>query len=267
MKKQIKGLGLAAIMLMSAVLGGCSAGQKAGQGTLRVGVRDDIMNFGYRNQETGRYYGFEIDLAGRLAEKLGYGKTEFVSVQPETRKEKLMNGEVDCLIAAYSVSDTRRENFDFSDPYYEDQIKVMVEKSTLFAHLEDLKGKTVGVLEGTNAPFEFAAEMDRLGLLTASERQPSNADPYGAGVTFWQAERYSDLSAALEEGTVDAVCMDGCIAQAYMNDDRQYLEETFSAQSYAVATQKDSALSGPVEDAIREMLDDGTIAGLLDKWD
>lgn len=267
MKKGVRGLLLAALLALSAAAGGCSAGEQTGQGTLRVGVRDDIMNFGYQNPETGRYYGFEIDLAGQLAERLGYRTVEFVTVQPENRKEKLLNGEVDCLIAAYSVTETRKENFDFSEPYYRDTIKVMVENSTLFEHMEDLKGKTVGVLSGVNAPFEFAEEMERLGLLTAGERQKSVEDPYGAGVGFWKADHYNDLSAALEAGVVDAVCMDGCIAQSYMQGERRYLEETFSEQNYAVATQKGSKLSAPVAEAIREMLEDGTVDTLLDKWD
>lgn len=256
------------LIMLAAVLSGCGAAvsAKSGSGTLRVGVRDDIMNFGYQNKDTGRYYGMEIDLARRLAEELGYQKAELITVEPETRKEMLLNGEVDCLIAAYSIVESRQKNFDFTAPYFKDDIKVMVEKSSQFENMSDLKGKIVGVLAGVSAPFEFAEEMAALGLLSEAEKTPTEADPYGAGVTFWKADHYSELNTALEEGTVDAICMDGCIAQQYMNQDRQYLEETFAEQSYGVATQKDSALSKPVADAVQKLLDDGTIESLIDKW-
>lgn len=259
----------ALLITLAVALSGCSAASapvKSGSGTLRVGVRDDIMNFGFQNKDTGRYYGMEIDLSNLLAEKMGYADVEFVTVQPETRKDMLLNGEVDCMVAAYSIVESRLKNFDFSAPYYGDDIKVMVEKSTGFEHMADLKGKTVGVLAGVSAPFEFAEEMADLGLLTEAEKTPTEADPYGAGVTFWKAEQYSDLAAALEDGTVDAICMDGCIAQAYLTDDRRFLAETFAEQDYGVATQKGSALSKPVADAIQAMLDDGTIETLIDKW-
>ena len=102
---------LCGLLTLAAVLTGCGGREKSG--TLRVGVRDDIMNFGYLNKETGRYYGLEIDLANKLAEKLGYEEVEFVTVQPDNRKEMLQDGKVDCLVAAYSIADTRKENFDF----------------------------------------------------------------------------------------------------------------------------------------------------------
>ena len=65
---------------------------------------------------------------------------------------------------------------------------------------------------------------------------------------------------------MDAACMDGCIAQAYTNDDRIFLEDVLNDDQYGVATQKDSDLSQPVSDAIQKMLDDGTIDTLIDKW-
>lgn len=255
------------LAVLSGALSGCSsAGTSAGSGTLRVGVRDDIMNFGYQNKDTGRYYGMEIDLAEQLADRLGYKNVEFVTVQPDNRKEKLMNGEVDCLAAAYSISDERLEIFDFSAPYYTDSIKIMVEKSTLFDHMDDLKGKKIGVLAGANTAFEFAAKMNELGLIPDFNREAFEAETFDGGISFWTAGHYSELDKALEEGTVDAVCADGCIIQAYMNDDRSYLEETFSEQQYGVATQKGSKLSGPVAEAVQDMLDDKTMETLIDKW-
>ena len=65
---------------------------------------------------------------------------------------------------------------------------------------------------------------------------------------------------------MDAVCMDGCIARAYMEDDREILEDKIGQEEYAVATQKGSELSGQVAEAVSQMLADGTIDGLIEKW-
>ena len=111
-------------------LSGCTAADSQQEGdTLRVGVRSDIVNFGYLNERTGKYYGLEIDIAEEMARRMGYADVEFVTVTPDTRKDMLMNGEVDCLAACYSISDTRLENFDFSPAYYTDDAVIMVENS------------------------------------------------------------------------------------------------------------------------------------------
>lgn len=226
-------------------------------GTLKVGVRDDIMHMGYLNPNTGKYYGMEIDLAARLAERLGYDNVEYVTADPENRKELLLNGEVDCLIASYSVEESRLKNFDFSPVYYTDYSCIMVEKSSLITSMEDLVGKKTGVLDGANTAPKLSEKMIGAGLFTAE-------DPKGSSLE--KKESYAALSQALEEGTVDAACMDGCIARAYMKDDRVILDEKIGEEKYAVATQKDSDLSKKVADEVQKMLDDGTVDELIDKW-
>ena len=125
---------LAMTVLLSAAASAC--GKESKSGTLKVGVRDDVMNLGYLNPTTGQYYGMEIDLARLLAEDLGYAEAEFVTVKPDTRKDMLLNGDVDCLIAAYSISETRLENFDFSPAYYSDYTRIMVEKTYMIGSIE-----------------------------------------------------------------------------------------------------------------------------------
>lgn len=254
MKKRIKTLGLLLVALV--VLAGCAASSK--KGTLKVGVRDDIMGFGYLNPLTEEYYGFEIDLARKLADHLGYGQVEFVTVTPENRKNMLLEGEVDCLIASYSIEETRLENFDFSPAYYTDYTSIMVEKSSLIDSIGDLVGKKTGVLDGANTAPKLSSKMIELGLISEHDLKGSSLE---------KRDTYGELSVALEEGEVDAVCMDGGVAKAYMDEDRKILDDVVGTEQYGVATVKGSALSGPVEDAIRQMLDDGTITALIDKWD
>lgn len=257
MRKLLKGFCL--LLTASAMLAGCqSAPEKSGTGTLRVGVRDDIMGFGYLNPTTNEYYGFEIDLARELATDLGYAEAELVTVTPENRKEMLLNGTVDCLIATYSIEESRLENFDFSPAYYSDHTSIMVEESTLIDSIDDLVGKATGVLEGANTAPKLSSKMLELGLITETDFKGSSLE---------YRSSYSELSAALEEGAVDAVCMDGGVARAYMKEGRKILDDVIGTENYGVATQKDSSLSKPVADSIQKMLDDGTIAALTDKWD
>lgn len=261
MKKQKQCIILLFLIMVTTVFAGCSS--SSGKGVLKVGVRDDIMNFGYLNPDTGKYYGMEIDLAYKLAEDMGYDEVELVTVKPDNRKDMLLEGNVDCLIAAYSIADSRLENFDFSEPYYTDYGRIMVEKSTLYTGMEDLLHKRIGVLDGANAAPKFVIKMNELGLIKDLEEDTINNN-----IPLVRMDDYGELYAALEEGSVDAVCMDGCIAQAYMDEDEcMFLEETLSEENYGVATQKDSELSKAVAKSVKKLLDDGTIDALIDKWD
>lgn len=240
-------LALAAIAAFS----GC--GSSSGSGTLKVGVRDDIMGFGYYNETTEKYYGLEIDLSEKLAEKLGYADVEYVTVQPDNRKDTLLNGDVDCLIATYTIAESREENFDFSPAYYNDYSMILVQKSSMLTTLEDLSDKKIGVLEGADGAPALFQKLQEEGIEATG--------------SFVYVTSYSELSQALEEGECDAAVMDGCVAKAYMNDDRMILDLTIQEENYGVATVKDSELSEKMSAAVQKLLDDGTVAELIDKWD
>ena len=239
-------------------------------GTLRAGVRADIVGFGYLNEDTGNYYGLEIDLVNKLAERLGAGDVEFVTVLPENRKEMLLNGEIDLIAGCYSIADSRLENFDFSPAYYDDRVIAVVQNSSLFEGIDDLRGCTFGTMSGANAAPLLSIKLYEIGF---SNGEVVTANEDNSDVTFdtWnlvQYPSYRELSDALESGEVDAMVLDGAIAQTYMDDKRTVLPGFVVAeQSFGVATQKGSELSQPVSEAVQEMLDDGTIAALVDKWD
>ena len=119
---------------------------------------------------------------------------------------------------------------------------------------------------GTNAGPLLAQALYDAGVIT--DQVIANTDTYtqyeGAYVT--KVDRYAQLSEMLETGEIDAACMDACIAQTYMDDQRAFLDVSIAQQEYGVATVKDSELSAPVAEAVQAMLDDGTIDELIDKW-
>lgn len=254
--------------------GGATAGSApagtSSSGALRIGVRSDIVGFGYLNEHTGKYYGLEIDIATELADRLGSSDVEFVTVTPDDRKEMLLDGQVDMLIACYSIADSRKENFDFSPAYYDDQVVAVVQNSSLFDGIDDMKGTTFGTMSGANAAPLLTNKFAEMGFSKEIVQvvEDDNSHVIFDTWTLLQYPTYQELSDALEEGTVDAMVLDGAIAKTYMNYKRSILPDFVVAeQSFGVATQKGSDLSAPVSDAIQAMLDDGTIETLIDKWD
>lgn len=248
---------------------GTSASSTASTNTLTVGVRADIAGMSELNENNGEYYGMEIDLAREMASRMGYENVEFVTVTPENRKDTLLSGKVDCIVACYSSGGTRSENFDFSPVYYEDHIVLACENSSLITGVDGLKGGTIGTVAGANTAPYLAKNLTERGF-TSGEVLSANKDNTDVTFDTWhlkEYETYQELSDALESGEVDAMAMDGAIANAYMDSSRSILSDYEAApQEYAVATNKDSELSDTVADTIQDMLDDGTIAALIDKW-
>jgi putative glutamine transport system substrate-binding protein len=240
----------------------------ANGGKFRVGVKNAVEGFGYQDTLTGEYEGMEIDLANLLADALGYDEVEFTTVTAATRTELLDAGDIDCVIATFTITDERKESWDFSTPYYTDAITVLVEDASGITSLADLKDKTVGVSSGSTSAKALVEAMIDAGIIdgTNFNADAFEIDTWNDGVSFQQYADYPDISTALAAGEVDAFCVDKSILAIYKTDGRSYIDEKFSPQQYGVATKKDSELSGEIETLITQWLEDGTIDGLIEKW-
>lgn len=239
----------------------------ADKGPLKVGVKNNVVGFGYQDPLTNEYTGMEVDLANMIAQALGYDGTEFTAVTAATRTELLDSGTIDCVLATFTITDERKQSWDFSTPYYTDAVTVLVEKASGITSLDDLKGKKVGVSTSSTSAKALAAAMAEAGVIptfdTSADFVPATFD---GGVTFTEFTDYPSISSALTAGTVDAFCVDKSILATYMSDDRTYINEKFSPQNYGVATKKGSELSGQIETLIQGWLKDGTIDGLITKY-
>ena len=236
-------------------------------GTLKVGVKDAVIGFGYKDPATGEYSGLEIELAKKIADSLGYEDVEFTTVTAATRTELLDSGDLDCVIATFTITDERKKSWDFSTPYYTDAVTVLVEKADGITDLSGLVGKKIGVSTGSTSAYALVKTMSEKGLL-GDYKLPEDSKSFDIssfnekGTTFEQYGDYPAISNAMTAGTVDAFCVDKSILATYKSDDRDYITDQFSPQDYGVATKKDSPLSAKIDELIKGWLSDGTIDGL-----
>ena len=222
-------------------------------GVLRVGVKEDVPNFGLRNTATGEIEGFEIDIVKLLAKEiLGDEKAyELTPVTAKTRGPLLDNGEVDLVIATFTITDERKLTYNFSTPYYEDAVGLLVKKAAGFKGLADMNGKVIGVAQSA----------------TSKDAVQKSADELGITVSFSEYATYPEIKAALDSGRVDAFCVDGSILGGYVDDSTMILPDRFSPQQYGVTSKLDNiALTEAVDGYINGWLEDGTIEGLITKW-
>lgn len=223
------------------------------KGKLRVGVKADVPNFGLQDAATGKFEGMEIDLAYAVAERMGLSKddVEFEAVTAKTRGPLLDNGQLDLVIATFTIKPERLEQWNFSDPYYQDEVGLLVKKASNIAGLKDLDGKTIGVAQGATTRDAVQVEADKAGIT----------------VKFLEFATYPEINAALESGRVDAFSVDKSILSGYLTEESQILPDGFSPQDYGVASKKGTdELTTFINEMLAEMETNGDKAELLEKW-
>ncbi|MGT2887647.1 transporter substrate-binding domain-containing protein [Streptococcus didelphis] len=190
-------------------------------GHLKVGVKQDVPNFGYYSPESGRYEGMEIDLAKKIAKSLDV-KVDFVPVTAQTREALLDNGQIDIIIATYTITPERQKNYSFSKPYYQDEVGFLINRSSGIKKLKNLNKKRIGVAQGstTKAAIEEYGKAHKLQF------------------DFVQLGSYPELAISLYAKRIDAFSVDKSILSGYQSKQSKILSGGFNQQSYGVATTK-----------------------------
>ncbi|MDY3225203.1 MAG: transporter substrate-binding domain-containing protein [Candidatus Faecousia sp.] len=234
------------------------------RGVLRVGVKNAVLGFGFQDELTGEYSGMEISLAKKIAEVLGVD-VEFTAVTAATRTELLDSGDIDCVLATFTITEERKKSWDFTTPYYTDYVTVLVEDASGIKTLADLADKKVGVSSGSTSAKALVKAMIEAGMISGDNFDADSFDPatWTEGVSFAQYDDYPTISTALSAGEVDAFCVDKSILAVYHTDGRSYIDDKFSPQEYGIATTKDSGMSKLCEDLVTGWLADGTIDALI----
>ena len=234
------------------------------RGVLKVGVKNAVKGFSFQDTLTGEYTGLEDSLAEMIAEHLGVD-VEFTTVTAATRGELLDSGDIDCVLATFTITEERRKSWDFSTPYYTDYVSVLVEDSSGIKALADLKDKVVGVSSGSTSARALVQEMIDEGVITGEgfNVDTFNADTWKDGISFRQYDDYPAISTALSAGEVNGFCVDKSILAIYKTDGRSYIDAEFSPQEYGVATKKGSGFSALCDELVSGWLADGTIDGLI----
>lgn len=252
---------LIAIGLLSSILllTGCGSGSDIGiekikeKGVLKVGVKVDVPKFGYTNPSTNEVEGLEIDIAKAISKKIfGEEKIETQAVNAKTRGPLLDNGEVDCVIATFTVTEERKQSYNFSDSYFEDGVGLLVKKDAGVSTLKDLDGKTIGVSQSSTSKKSLETEAEKLGI----------------SLKFSEFGSYPELKAALDSGRIQCFSVDAAILNGYVDDSSVILEERYEPQQYGVATKKSNTeLSDLVNEVIQDMKTSGELDKLIEKWE
>ncbi|HWK21925.1 MAG TPA: transporter substrate-binding domain-containing protein [Ureibacillus sp.] len=218
---------------------------------LRVGTSADYAPFEYVDTKVSEeIIGFDIDLAKEVADRLGYElqftNGDFNSLIPALQADKF-----DFVISGMTPTEERDKVVDFSTPYYEtEQYTVSLKKNNIKS-MEDLKGKTVGA--------QTASIQEDLAKTFAPEH----------GFTVESRDLIPQLIQELKNGRLDAAIIENIVSENYLsqNDDLAAFPVEVEEPDYkAIAFQEGSELKPEFDKVIQELIDEGKIEELKEKW-
>lgn len=218
-------------------------------GAITVGTKFDQPLFGLVGPD-GTPEGFDVEIARIIASHLGIDESgiEWKESVSANRETFIQSGEVDIVVATYTINDTRKEVVSFAGPYYNaGQSILTLTSNTDIEGPDDLAGKTVCTVSGSTPEQNLLTNFPdtRVTALTA----------------------YSDCIEPLKNGQVDAISTDNVILAGFASQDSE-LEvrgDPFTEEPYGIGLKlDDDEFRAWINDVLEASFEDGS---WLAAWD
>ncbi len=216
----------------------------SGGGKIKIGIKFDQPGLGLKVGSD--YKGLDVDVATYVAKALGHDAKDIQWVQaPSAQRETLIStGQVDMVVATYSITDARKEKISFAGPYF-------VAGQDLLVRADDSSITGPDALTGK-----------KLCSVTGSTSAQKVKDKI-PGVNLREFGTYSECVAALISNGVDALTTDNTILAGYASQEQykgklKVVGQTFSEEHYGIGIKKgDTATCEKINTAIAKMITDG----------
>lgn len=192
--------------------------------------------------------GIDAEIAAKIAEKLGL-ELEIQDMEFNSIITSVNQGKADMGMAGMTVSEDRLKNVDFSDSYAKGVQVVIVKEDSDIKTIDDLSGKKIGV------------QLNTTGDIYATE-------DFGKD-NVQQFNKATDTVLALTQDKVDAVIIDKAPAEVFVqqNEGLTLLDSSYADEDYAICFKKgNTELQKAVNDALNELIEDGTVQAIIDKY-
>ena len=235
----------AVVALGLAACGGGGGNGAGGGGAFKVGIKFDQPGLGLK--EGSDYKGFDVDVAKYVAKELGHKEGDITFVQaPSAQRETLIKtGQVNMVVATYSITDKRKAEVSFAGPYFIAGQDLLVRADeTAITGPETLAGKKLCSVKGSTSAQKV------------KDKYP--------GVQLQEFGTYSECVAALVSKGVDALTTDNTILAGYAAQPQykgklKVVGKTFSEERYGIGIKKgDKATCEKINTALKKMVDDGS---------
>jgi glutamate transport system substrate-binding protein len=218
---------------------------KAKGGKLVVGIKYDQPGLGLKKPD-GTFSGFDVDVAKYVAKQLGVEESgiTFKEAQSAERENLIKKGEVDFIVATYSITDKRKNDVSFAGPYFVAHQDLLVK-----ADNTDITGP-----ESLNGNKKLCS-------VKGSTPAQNVKDKYAKEVQLQEFGKYSDCITPLVNGALDAMTTDDIILAGYATQQAGKLKlvgKGFSDEKYGIGLKKDDKDGqAAINKAIQQMQSSG----------
>src|SRR3569833_906723 len=213
---------------------------------LTIGIKFDQPGLGLKKPD-GTYAGLDVDVAKYIAKQLGVEESGITwkETQSAQREDLIKKGEVDFIVATYSITDKRKNDVSFGGPYFVAHQDLLVR-----ADNTDITGP------------ESLTGNKKLCSVKGSTPAQNVKTKYAKEVQLQEVGKYTDCVTALLNGSVDAMTTDDVILAGYAAQQPGMLMlvgKGFTDENYGVGLKKDDADGkAAVNKAIQAMEQDGS---------
>jgi glutamate transport system substrate-binding protein len=243
---KVRRMTIAAVAALSVIgLTACGGGSGSGSGnSYKIGIKYDQPGLGLK--DGAKYTGLDVDVAKYVAKELGHAESDITWVQaPSPQRETLIStGQVDLVVATYSITDERKTKVTFAGPYFiAGQDLLVKESDTSITGPDTLKGKKLCSVKGSTPA--------------------SNLKKKYPDVQLQEYDTYTNCVEALVGGSVDALTTDNTILAGYASQEAykgklKVVGKTFSEEKYGIGLKKgDTATCEKVNAALAKMVSSG----------
>ncbi|NJQ01932.1 glutamate ABC transporter substrate-binding protein [Streptomyces zingiberis] len=248
MKLRKSGVAAASAVVLALTATACGGGSDSGKNDdkITIGIKFDQPGLGLKTPD-GDYTGFDVDVATYVAKELGHDAKDIEWKEaPSAERENLISrGDVDFIVASYSITDERKQKVSFAGPYFlahQDLLVRADEKGITKA--EDLNSRKLCSVTGSTSAQNIKNEL-------APKAQ------------LQQVGGYSQCLTGLENKAVDALTTDDTILAGYAAQPQhegkfKLAGLSLSDENYGIGLKKgDTELQGKINKALEKMVEDG----------
>ena len=225
-----------------------------GNGKMKIGYTVyEPMNYTDAN---GEFTGFDTEFAEAVCEKLGVAP-EFVEINWDTKVVELDAKSIDCIWNGMTITDDLKQNIAVSDPYVKNMQVAVIKSANADKYTDVASLASASLVAEAGSAGQSVIEDEANGL---------------SGASLTTVTKQTDALLEVASGASDAAILDWTLAKSMIGEGTDFADLVMidglalSVEEYGIGFRKDSDLCDKVNEIRGELIADGTLPALADKY-
>ena len=216
-------------------------------------------------QTSSDMYVYDTEMAEAVTKKLGID-VEFTEINWDSKEVELSSKNIDCIWNGMCITEERKQNMSISDPYLYNTQAMVMKKSREKEIMKSVKGLTVTAEQGSTGEGKID------GSIADDDTVKVSAQDYFKDANYVASDSMAKALMEVKSGTADVALVDSVCALGMVGEGTDYsdlvinMDNNFGQQEYGIAFRKGSDVTEKVNEAIKELYEDGTVDTIAKKY-